>query len=329
MSDTTRTVLVVGAGLIGTRRAREATAHPTTSVSGVCDIRLDAAQTVCDEFGGKAFTDWQDALHELKPNICVVSTTNKYLAPVALAALEQGADVLIEKPMGRNADEARQMHLAAEQHGKTLKIGFNHRYHPAVMKSVKLAQSGELGDIKYVRCIYGHGGRPGYENEWRGSLEECGGGELLDQGVHVLDLIQWLLGTPEKVQSTLRTFAWPIDPLEDNAFATLEYAGGQVATFHTSWTQWRNRFEWQIYGSLGAAEVNGIGGSYGKETLTVYKRKPEGGVPDIETEVFDGPDESWTLEWQDFVSAIENGTAPLGSSAEGLAVMETLERLRS
>lgn len=320
-------VLVVGAGLIGSRRAQVAAAHPRTRLAGVADLTRERAEQAAAPHGARAFSDWQQALAACRPHLVVASTTNRHLLPIATAALAQGCHVLIEKPMGRNAAEARTMRDAARAAGRLLKVGFNHRYHPAIQAAARLVHSGTLGPVHFLRSTYGHGGRPGYEKEWRGSREECGGGELLDQGVHVLDLFQWLIGRPIRVQAELADFAWPIAPLEDNAFVLLRYAGGQVASFHTSWTQWKNRFELQVYCREGSVEVCGLGGSYGTETLTVARRRFEGGAPALWQQSFPGPDRSWELEWDDFVRAVDTGATPLGDAESSVAVMETLQEI--
>jgi predicted dehydrogenase len=292
----------------------------------VCDLVPERAQQLCAAHGGAAFPDWRDALARLHPAIVVACTSNQTLLPVATAALASGTHVLIEKPMGRNAGEARAIAAAARAARRTFKVGFNHRWHPGIRRACEHARSGAFGPILFVRCVYGHGGRPGYEGEWRGS-PEAGGGELLDQGVHVLDLLHWLLGPPAAVHCELADFCWPIAPLEDNAFALLRWSGGQIATFHTSWTQWRNRFELQIYCREGSLEVAGLGGSYGTETLAIARRNAGGGAPASWTECFPEPDSSWQREWDEFVSAIAGNRQPPAWIDDGVAVMEILERL--
>jgi predicted dehydrogenase len=153
-----------------------------------------------------------------------------------------------------------------------LKTVFNHRYHPAVFKAHQLVADGEIRPVYFIRCIYGHGGRPGYEKEWRASRDVCGGGEMLDQGVHVVDLFRWFLGEFEEAFGYKPTCYWPME-VEDNAFALFKTAKGQVAQMHTSWTQWKNRFTFEIFGEAGYLIVEGLGGSYGVETLTIGKRQ--------------------------------------------------------
>ncbi|MBI3985528.1 MAG: Gfo/Idh/MocA family oxidoreductase, partial [Lentisphaerae bacterium] len=246
---------------------------------------------------------------------------------------------LIEKPMGRNLDEAMALGAAqAHRPDRVLKIGFNHRYHPALMEAQALLRNGLLGDFIFARAVYGHGGRPGYEKEWRGNADLAGGGELTDQGVHLLDLIGWFCGAPEWVFAQRRCFAWPtrlqrlersdcgqVNGLEDNGLFMLGWANGALAQVHTSWTQWKNRFSFHVYGTLGAVEVEGLGGSYGEESLKLMKRNPKGGAPEMETRAFPGEDLSWKREWEDFRQAIGTGGHPMGNAEEGLRVMTILD----
>jgi len=134
-----------------------------------------------------------------------------------------------------------------------------------------MLERGELGSVYFSRCIYGHGGRPGYEKEWRASKEICGGGELLDQGVHVVDLFRWFMGDFVEAFGYTPTYFWDME-VEDNGFAVFRTEKGQTASMHTSWTQWKNRFTFEVFGEAGYLIVDGLGGSYGVETLTVGKR---------------------------------------------------------
>ncbi len=159
----------------------------------VADVALERAQAVASETGCLAVSDWQAVTGRDDLDAVVVATPNKYLLPASLAALHSGKHVLCEKPPGRNAGETQQMVEAAQASGKILKVGFNHRFHPAIWKAHAFCQQGAIGELMFMRVIYGHGGRPGYDKEWRGSADLAGGGELLDQGVHILDLCRWFL----------------------------------------------------------------------------------------------------------------------------------------
>jgi predicted dehydrogenase len=319
---------IVGCGLIGGRRAAEAIRHPDTVLNKVADSNAERAKELANSYNAEAVRDWRHLVIDPSIEIVVVSTPNAYLAPIAIAALENGKHVLVEKPPGRNLEEALQIGAAARASGgRVLKVGFNHRYHPALARSYQLIHAGAIGEPFNVRARYGHGGRPGYEKEWRGDPELAGGGELTDQGVHLADLINWILGVPVRAFCVLQTAVWPITPLEDNAFALLNFANGCVASFHTSWTQWKNMFSLEVFGTKGAVCVEGLGGSYGMQRLLHYRRKPEGGAPDLAEETFDGPDCSWKLEWQDFIQAIRGDGTCLGTAADGIAAMAMIDAL--
>ena len=222
--------------------------------------------------------------------------------------------------------EARLLADAARKAKRIVKVGFNHRYHPAIAEAHKRFAAGTIGTLINARGRYGHGGRPGYEKEWRGNPELAGGGELTDQGVHLLDLLHWFAGAPVSVFGATQRAIWPIEPLEDNGFALLRYASGATAQFHTSWTQWKNLFSLEIFGTAGELVMDGLGGSYGTEKLTMHMRKPEGGAPDTTEQIFDGPDNSWRDKWQDFLGAIE-GKPFLGTPEDGVSVMAALEAI--
>jgi predicted dehydrogenase len=315
---------IIGCGLIGNKRATVIKNDPCSVLCSTADVTVINAAVLlkrCGE-GGRACRDWRAMLNEEKLDAIVVATPNKYLKQISLLALQRQIHVLCEKPLGRNICESERMVKAAKKNGVILKTGFNHRYHPAIWKANELVANGTIGPIYFIRCIYGHGGRPGYEKEWRASKDICGGGELLDQGVHVVDLFRWFLGDFEEAFGYTPTYFWKMK-VEDNAFALFKTSRGQVASMSTSWTQWKNRFTFEIVGEAGYLIIEGLGGSYGTEKLTIGKRplkeqKYIGGVPDEETIIFDGPDMSWDLEWREFVQAIQESREPLGSGRDGL-----------
>jgi len=291
------------------------------------DVDSAAARKLAAEVGAEVAGDWRAVVARSNVGAVVVATPNGFLAEVAIAALEAGKHVLVEKPMGRDLAEAEQMRSASLRAGRVLKVGFNHRYHPAIAEAHRRCAAGAIGPIVNLRCRYGHGGRPGYEKEWRGSRELAGGGELTDQGVHVADLVHWFAGVPETAFAHLQTAVWPLGNLEDNAFALFRYASGAVASFHTSWTQWKNLFSFEVFGHDGALVVEGLGRSYGLETLTAHRRRPEGGAPVTETLAYEGDDPSWKLEWEDFLGAVLDGRPMLGNADDGVAAMRMLGAL--
>lgn len=290
----------------------------------VADVDLERASLLTDSTGARATASWQDAI-EADVDAVIIATPNKFAAPIAIAAAASGKHVLCEKPLGRNTAEAAAIVAAARSAGVTLKTGFNHRHHRAIERAHRLVRSGAVGEPCFLRCVYGHGGRPGYDKEWRGDADLAGGGELLDQGVHVVDLARWFLGEFVEVSAMAATWVWNIGPLEDNGFLLMRTADGKVASVHTSWTQWKNRFSFEVFGRDGYVRVEGLGGSYGPERLIVGRRRPESGPPDEQVEEFPGEDRSWQAEWAEFTSAIREGREPLGNGEDGLEALRLIQ----
>jgi len=331
---------IIGAGVIGRKRAAAISAvGKGDEIITVCDIDFEKAKVLAEEYGSKIYTDWVDIVRDSKVECVIVATPNKLLKDISIAALNNKKNVLCEKPLGRNSEEAIEIFRKSNESGCVLKTGFNHRHHPAIFKAKQLIDASEIGSIYYLRCLYGHGGRPGYEKEWRASKDLCGGGELLDQGVHVVDLFRWFLGEFEEAFGQINTYYWNME-VEDNAFAMFKTNAGQIAMMHTSWTQWKNKFIFEVFGEKGYLIIDGLGGSYGVERLIIGRRKVEavdplsknersfkyaGGPPDEELIEFPGPDISWQEEWKEFVSAIKENREPLGSGYDGLMANRMIE----
>jgi len=207
-----------------------------------------------------------------------------------------------------------------------VRIGFNHRYHRAFRKAREIVDSGSPGPLLYVRGRYGHGGRLGYEREWRADPDRSGGGELIDQGIHLIDLARWFLGDFPRVRGRVATFFWNM-PVEDNAFLLLESARGQIAFLHASWTEWKNLFSFEIFGQSGKLEINGLGGSYGAEQLIYHQMTPEMGPPFTRECDFSGPDDSWELEFAEFLEDIRLHRQPQPGIADAQAALRIVEQI--
>ncbi len=203
---------------------------------------------------------------------------------------------------------------AAERSGVKVHVGFNHRYHRAFRKARELFETGQLGELMFIRARYGHGGRIGYDKEWRANPDLSGGGELMDQGPHLIDLSRWFLGEFEEVHGFAHTYYWDM-PVDDNGFMLLKTAKQQVAFLHASCTEWKNLFSMEIYGRDGKLEISGLGGSYGIERLTHYKMLPQMGPP--ETTIWEYPtaDDSWQVEIAEFYDDIRLNRTPCGRVA--------------
>jgi predicted dehydrogenase len=256
----------------------------------------------------------------------IVATTNDHLAPVTLAAVQAGRPVLVEKPAARSASELRPVMESAARAGVWVQAGFNHRYHPAFRRAREIYESQALGNLMFIRGRYGHGGRTGYDREWRADPRIAGGGEVLDQGVHLIDLARWFLGDFACVEGSIHTFFWDM-PVEDNGFLLLRTAQDQVAWLHASCTEWKNLFSFEIYGRHGKLHIDGLGGSYGIERLAYYQMSPQMGPPETTIWEYPGEDRSWESELTDFEAAVsgQRGCAP--GLPEAFAALEVVERL--
>jgi predicted dehydrogenase len=259
-------------------------------------------------------------------NVVIISTTNNMLAEMTLAAVEAGKHVLVEKPAARNVRELDPIIKIAEQNQCLVRVGFNHRYHPALIKARALYEEGALGKMMFVRGRYGHGGRIGYDKEWRADPALSGGGELIDQGVHLIDLSRWFLGDFTQVTGFAHTYFWDM-PVDDNGFMLLRTADNTSAFLHVSCTEWKNLFSLEIYGRDAKLHIEGLGGSYGTERLTYYKMLPKMGPP--ETTIWEYPmgDNSWALEFEEFLEDIRLVRQPspnLRDAHAALAVVESI-----
>jgi predicted dehydrogenase len=268
--------------------------------------------------------DPSQAIENPAVDAVLVCTSNDSLAQLGLRGLRAGKHVLIEKPAARSASELTPLLTELSRHPDLVaKVGYNHRFHPAMARAHRIVREGGVGDLLYIRARYGHGGRPGYEREWRADPEVGGGGELLDQGSHLIDLCRFFLGECVLRHSHLATYFWPMS-VEDNAFLMLETPHGQVASLHASWTEWKNLFCFEVFGRTGKLQVDGLGGSYGTERLTYYRMPPEMGPPETTIWEYPGEDRSWEAEIRDFVESVRAGRDPNGTLADGLAVLEII-----
>jgi len=318
-------VAIIGAGLIGNKRAQAL--EKTDRLAMVCDTNIEAAQNLADQFKAKTVVDLDKIILDSAIEVVIVAVVNKYLAEIAVRLLEAGKHVLCEKPLGRNFSESSEIVDSAQQSNCLIKMGFNHRFHPALRKAKEIIVTGRIGNILNVRARYGHGGRPGMENEWRCSKDLCGGGELLDQGVHIIDLCRWFVGSEvHKVFGNVQTAFWDI-AVEDNAFFDLIFTGDVVAHCHVSWTNWRNIFSFEIFGTDGYLKIDGFGKSYGPETLEFGLRNKAGGKPTIDIFEFPAIDDSWDREWKEFKLAIKEQREPLGNGYDGLMANKVIESI--
>ena len=317
-------VAIVGCGLIGIKRADTL----DDMVLRACvDVDPVKAEALASRFPGcRPMTDWRDAVNDKQVNVVMVSTPHNSLAEIMAGAIAAGCHVLVEKPAARFMAELDPLITMAERQNVLVRVGFNHRYHRAFQKMRGIVDAGEIGELMFLRARYGHGGRLGYEQEWRAQPALSGGGELIDQGVHLIDLARWFLGDFLEVDGFAHTYYWDM-PVDDNAFMLLRTEDQRTAFLHVSCTEWKNTFSFELYGRNGKLQVDGLGGSYGVERLTWYKMLPEMGPPETVSWEYPMHDNSWQVEMNQFRQDIELGRQPQPGLTDAVAVLQIVESL--
>jgi predicted dehydrogenase len=316
---------IIGCGLIGKKRVTGMPAGSQLVVA--CDTNLPRAEELVKlAKSGRACADFNDAVSDPKVEVVFIATLNSMLAPIALAAVKNGKHVLVEKPAAIHTRELDELETAASKTGALIRVGYNHRYHPAALKAVELFKSGALGPMMFLRGRYGHGGRIGYDKEWRADANISGGGELIDQGVHLIDLAGIFLGEFTKVEGHATTYFWQM-AVDDNAFLSLRNAAGNTAWLQVSCSEWKNLFSLEIYGRDAKLHWEGLGGSYGIEKLTYYKMLPQMGPPETTIWEFPRGDESWKIEMTEFLDDIKLKRTPVPGLKEAKAALAVVEKI--
>ena len=323
MSEVLR-VGIIGCGLIGEKRAKAI--GKWGKLTACADRELSRAVALARPYGASHSGDWRQVATSKDVDLCIVSTTHDSLAEITLAAVEAGKHVLVEKPGARRARELAPIIAARDKAGVKVHVGFNHRYHRSLQKARELIDQGALGELMFVRARYGHGGRIGYDKEWRADPKLSGGGELIDQGPHVIDLSRWFLGDFDQVEGFAHTYYWNM-PVDDNAFLTLRTPRKQAAFLHVSCSEWKNLFSMEIYGRNGKIELDGLGGSYGTERITFYKMLPEMGPPETFAWEYPMSDNSWSLEIESFARQIRDNLPSDCGLEDAQASLKVVEKI--
>ena len=310
-------VAIIGAGLQTRRRAPVILQSPDDELVEIVGTETTPTPGFLEPFGCDWGHDWRNTVARQDVDAILVCTPPHIHAEITIAALKAGKHVLCEKPLCRTVEEAQAMLAAARDADRTLKCGFNHRHHPAILDARRRFERGEFGRIITARCRYGICGRPGYEKEWRADPARAAGGQFAEQGVHGIDLFRWFLGDLEQVTCMTSIGYFREQPLEDNGMAIFRSADGALASLHSSLTQWKNLFSFEIIGDDGYFTVEGLGGSYGTERLFVGKRDFNAPFQDLVIE-YRGGDGSWQAEWREFKAAIREKREPLGNGIDGL-----------
>jgi len=303
---------VVGCGRIGMRRIKAISNHPQTELLCLTDNDEERAKKIAQDLGVKSVTA-EEAISKREVDCIVVSTPNRFHPSVAIPALDQGKHVWCEKPLARNPGEAIEIVKTAIKSRRFLKVGSNLRYFPSVQKAKELLDNSAIGKVLFLR---GWVGNSGWQlNSWFSDPDMIGGGTLLDNGCHLLDISRWFLG--EAIESTgyTSTSYWQVDPLEDNAIGLFKFENGKLAFLQSSWVEWAEYSYMEIYGEQGYIRID----NRTPNCVTIIGKR------DGSQEAFDFSSQSpqsHELEFNDFVQAIQNGQQPLPSGFDGLRAVQ-------
>lgn len=321
---------IAGYGVIGKRRREFVDRNPQMQTIGVCDRKFNETGVLPD---GVKYSRTYDKLLELELDAVLVCMSNDMAAEITIAALNQGLHVFCEKPPARNMAELKLV-MKAEQQNSDLKLmyGFNHRYHESIREALQIVHSGVLGKLINIRGVYGKSKLVTFDQaDWRAKRELSGGGVLLDQGIHMVDLMRLFAGEFTEVHSFISNSHWNYD-VEDNAYAILRGGSGIVAMLNSSATQWRHQFTLDMNLQKGSIILRGIlsgSKSYGQETMTVVTANPDrdNGDPEEETHQYLN-DPSWGAEIDAFAEVILNNL-PIesGSSKDAYHTMKLVHQI--
>jgi predicted dehydrogenase len=303
---------IIGMGKMGLIRINAMKAHGGYDIISTCDI-----------YGDWDYSYWRDCIDKSKPEAVIVCTINSVMADIVTYSLENGIHVFCEKPPGRNMEDTERMEQAHNDNNKVLKFGFNHRYHYSILEAKTLIDTNLLGNLICVRGVYGKAGSSTFDKEWRNNPELSGGGILLDQGIHMLDLMCYFMGDLNIQHSSVDRLVWSNMPTEDSVFAVLKTNDGKIASLHSSAIQWKHKFDMDLIFVDGYVALNGLltgTRSYGEERITYYRKElaPKDeklGNPLEHTLCFDR-DNSWGYEMAEFYDAVCKGSPIVNGTIE-------------
>lgn len=315
-------IAVIGAGLIGRKRASSLPKGAHLLV--VCDTDKKRVETFAHDFNCQSETDWKKVIYNKNIAAVIISTPNKYLSEIAATAILQGKHVLVEKPGARNILDLEKINKAYRRKKVVVMFGYNHRYHPAILMAKNIVDSKKYGEVMFIRAKYGHGGRLGYEKEWRFDKDISGGGELLDQGSHLVDLVNYFAGEMHYHSSFVGTLFWKTK-LEDTSFLLLK-GKNSAASLSATCVEWKNIFSFEIMLKMAKIQIDGLGRSYGTEKLVLYKMSKKMGPPKTFEFVFSEEDLSWKKECQVFFRRIRENDINDKALVEAKYVLQIIKQ---
>jgi len=316
-------VAVIGVGSFGEKRAAAVKTCTNGELIGIADADINKAKAVSRKLGVQYYSV-DELLKKKDIDVAIVCLPNKYHTPVTISALKAGKHVLCEKPLARTAEEAYQMVKTAEETGKLLKTGSNHRYFESVKKAYEIAKSGFIGEVLSINGRIGHNGER-LKNSWFWDKDVSGGGTLLDNGCHLLDIVRWFMGDFVEASGLASNLYWKDCPVEDTATGVFLTGDGRIATINSSWRQLSGYFHFEVNGTDGYITVDGRFDTHGGDNLYWQSLKGKGEIHSINYGQV--KPNSYVLELEEFFDDIEKGIEPKPSGRDGLEVIKMIEAI--
>ncbi len=329
MTGKIHNLALIGAGGMGKRWVKAIQKVEKVNLVKIIDADLSRAQALAKDFPGCiALSEWQSSMKDKEIDVVLVVTPHKFLSETTLGALNHKKHVLTEKPGATSSRDVLKAIKLSRKNNLCYMVGFNHRFHEAYIKAREAVNASRIGEVIFVRARYGFGGRIGYEKEWRMNKKVSGGGELIDQGVHMIELACSFIGIPQEVKGFAQDTFWN-SKVDDNAFVLLKNKK-KLASIHVSLTQWKPIHNFEVYGTNGYVSIEGLGRRYGgTEKITIGKRNEDFTDSCEETIITCNPDadNSLVLELKEFISAIEQKRIPIPSGAEAYNTLKIIEKI--
>ena len=245
--------IVGSTGAIGNTHIEGINTIRSGKLVGIYARRQEPLMKQAADLGVRGYPTLDELLSVNEIDAIIIATPHPSHLDITLKAIQAGKHVLVEKPIAVTPSEADQMVNAARAASVTLGVLFNNRFRPEAQKMRELLDQGVIGEVYRASMVSGMFRTQDYYDrlDWRGTWNHEGGGALINQGIHAIDMYQWLAGMPESVYGVLRTLKHSIE-VEDYATAVLEYEGGMTSTLSCDTVQAPNKQRIELYGEFGA-----------------------------------------------------------------------------
>ncbi|MFZ2522325.1 MAG: Gfo/Idh/MocA family oxidoreductase [Minisyncoccia bacterium] len=325
---------IIGAGKMGSRWADIVSKNKDTNLTVIIDTNNASGLNLSKKYSAKYYQDLKSILESDIPDAFLVITPHRFLSDYAREILTMNKHVFIEKPGASSAKDMKSIIGLAKRKKRILMVGFNYRFFDAISRAYNIVKKGEIGKLLSIRIKHGHAGRPGYENEWRMNKKMAGGGVLMDQGVHLIDLALWFFGSQKKGKikfvSGVMSNLFLNTKVEDNAMVVLKHSNGSIASISVGVSEWQPVFQLEAICTLGLCRVDGVGRKYGgRELLTVTKHDSKAELSSKEFECNSDPDNSLRYELAEFINAIKGHRKPVPGGDDALNTLLVIGKIYS